>query len=585
LDNSFSMEAASAGGSLLDEALKDAREVASAYDNADRFKLITNNFEGRHQRYFSREEFLELLDEVEIAPVSRNLSEVYKRQSDLFDEENTENRIAYYISDFQKNTTDIGNIPADTTLQAYLLPVEASERSNLFIDSIWFESPVHRVNQLVTLTVSITNASEENFEKIPVRLLINEQQRAIASFDIQAGKTIEVKLPFTNNETGIQYGKLEITDHPITYDDDFYFTLEVRQEIPILAINGKDENVYLNSLFGKDSAFILENAPDERLDYASFNRYSLIVLNGLDMISSGLSQELRRFAEGGGSIAVFPGTMADPGSYRQFASTLGSAYYAGRDTFQTRISSINMQSRLFDDVFESLPENPDLPLVFQHYPIMSSTATMQESLLELQDGDIFLGSEPAGNGSLYLFASPLDPEWTSFPKHAIFVPTLYKIALLSQPQNRLYYTAGQNERITLNNSAGPGDQIFRIKSRDSDFEFIPEIRTINSRVEIFTRNQIRQDGFYQIMHENETTGGMAFNYDRTESDMDILSNEQLSTAIQDAGLNNFSIIEPAGRTLSNVITEMNTGVRLWKLFILLALLFLLGEVLLLRIWK
>ncbi len=104
-------------------------------------------------------------------------------------------------------------------------------------------------------------------------------------------------------------------------------------------------------------------------------------------------------------------------------------------------------------------------------------------------------------------------------------------------------------------------------------------------MEIFTRNQIRQDGFYRIIHENETTGGLAFNYDRTESDMDMLSNEQLITAIQDAGLNNFSIIQPAGRSLSNVITEMNTGVRLWKLFILLALLFLLGEVLLLRIWK
>ncbi len=585
VDNSFSMEALATGGTLLDEALKDAREVAGAYRSADLFQLVTNDFEGRHQRFYSREEFLEMLDQVDISPVSRPLSEVYKRQEDLFGEQNLKSKTAYYLSDFQKNTADFGNIPHDSTLQAYLVPLEASEHNNLYIDSVWFESPVHRVNQLVTLDVRIKNVSETDFEKIPVRLLINGQQRAIASFDIGAGKAITVKLPFTNNETGIQYGKLEITDHPITYDDDFYFSFRVNKEIPVLAINSGDENVYLNSLFGRDSAFIFDNAPEGQLDYASFTRYNLIVLNGLNVISSGLAQELRRFVEAGGSIAVFPGEMADLTSYGQFSSLVGGASYAARDTFETRISRINTQSRLYEDVFESLPENLDLPTVFMHYPLIIPSNSMLESLLEMQDGDIFLGAVPSGSGVLYQFATPLSTDWTNFPKHAIFVPTLYKIALLSQPQNKLYYTAGKNDDIVLRQATLPGDEIFKIRSRNRDFEVIPEIRTVNSQINIFTRNQIKTAGNYDIMHNDRVIAGLAFNYDRTESDLDAYTSSELEKILKDHNLNNFHLLKPGNRSLTGVISQMNTGVQLWKLFVLLTLLFLLGEVILLRIWK
>src|SRR5688500_431840 len=64
VDNSFSMDAVGANGSLLDEVKKDAREIVAAYNTTDRFQLLTNDFEGRHQRLVSKEEFFDLLEEV-----------------------------------------------------------------------------------------------------------------------------------------------------------------------------------------------------------------------------------------------------------------------------------------------------------------------------------------------------------------------------------------------------------------------------------------------------------------------------------------------------------------------------------------
>ena len=50
IDNSFSMQAESEKGTLLDEAKEKAKEIAAAYKSSDLFQLLTNDFEGRHQR-------------------------------------------------------------------------------------------------------------------------------------------------------------------------------------------------------------------------------------------------------------------------------------------------------------------------------------------------------------------------------------------------------------------------------------------------------------------------------------------------------------------------------------------------------
>jgi len=585
VDNSFSMEAASGEGILLDKALQDAREIALAYKNSDLFQLLTNDFEGRHQRFVSREEFMEMLDEVGISSVSRQLSEVYSRQSDLFGENKADVHTAYLISDFQKSISDFGDIAADSSTRLYLIPVDATDKNNLYIDSIWFNSPVKRVDQLVKLNVRIKNVSENDYEKIPLKLLVNDQQRAIASFDLEANNEIVVEMPYTNNSSGLKFGKLEITDHPITYDDVFYFTYEVKDQIPVLSISMEENDLYLQSLFGEDSAFSYLNLPVNRLDYSTFNNYSLIIVNNLDNVSSGLSQELKRFTHNGGSIFIIPGTDIDLDNYMEFMLNLNAPQFSSLDTFQTKVSEINVQNMVFDDVFESIPENIDLPTVFRHYDLRRQTNSLFESLLELQNGNIFLGTMPLGKGKVYLLATALDTEWSNFPKHAIFVPTLYKVALLSNQGSKLFYTIGQNDNIEVRNVALSGDKVFKILSRDKQFEVIPELRNINSQVNIFANNQIKKAGNYTINYDGVEVSAVAFNYNRIESDLENTDRQALEKQIGDAGLYNATIVSPGERSLSAVITELNKGLQLWKTFVLLALIFLLGEVLLLRFWK
>jgi hypothetical protein len=96
---------------------------------------------------------------------------------------------------------------------------------------------------------------------------------------------------------------------------------------------------------------------------------------------------------------------------------------------------------------------------------------------------------------------------------------------------------------------------------------------------------VKKAGNYEIVYEGRRIAGVSFNYNRAESDMVNLSKTQIEKMIQDFRLDNFSVISPTSRSLSEVITEIDKGFRLWKIFIILALAFLLGEVLLLRFWN
>ncbi len=585
VDNSFSMEAISDEARLLDVAKIKAREIVSAYPNSDLFQLLTNDFEGKHQHLFSKEEFLQLLDEVEISPSVRKLPEIYKRQQDVLNLSPQTNKVSYIISDFQKSISQFDDMPKDTNVSTYLIPLIPQKSNNLYIDSCWFETPILQLNKNVKLNVKIKNASDIAYEKIPLKLMINGSQRAVSSFDCNQKDELTLSVSYRITESGIQNGYVELTDYPIVYDDKFYFSYNVAKNITVLIINDGDESPFLNKIYQLDSVFSLTNVNERNIDYAAFRNNDLIVLNGLKTLSTGLTQELKRFVDNGGSILVFPSTNIDFDSYRQFSATLNISAFQSKDSADTKVEQLNIHHPVFADVFEKLPENMDLPKVFSHYIFADHQLTRKEYLLKMLNGKDFLTASIAGKGMIYQSAVPLDVSWSNFPRHAVFVPALFNIALQSQPVSKLFYTIGNDESVSLKNINLQGDEILKLKAITPGFEMIPEHKNIDSRLEVMFHNQIKQAGNYQLFAGKEAVTGVSFNYDRNESRLDFYTLLELEQFIKDKQLTSFTLIESGKKHLGLLIKEINQGIKLWKLFVILALIFLLGEVVFIRLWK
>lgn len=578
VDNSFSMDARTSEGSLLDEATRKTREILFAYPTNDRFQLLTNDFEGKHQRLVSKDELIALLDEVKITPISRSFSEIIARQKELVNNQSNANKLFYWISDFQKNPLN-QNLLLDTGITVRAIVVNAVKNSNVSIDSVWFTTPVQRVGIAAELVVRLKNHSENEIDNVPLRLVINGEQKAISSANLIEKSVYLDTLIFTPAALGWQTANVSITDFPITFDDNYFFTFKVEDKLKVHAINAQKENIYLKAIFGTDDFFDLKVENENRVDYSDLPNAKLVILDAVKSISSGLAEELKKYVNDGGSIAVFPDQNIDLVSYRTFLTSIGSDYYETYTTTDERIAQLNLQHELFKDVFESMPQNPDLPIVKNYFTTSSASRVIKESILTLRGNRSILSQYNSGQGKVYLFTTPLDESTGNFPRHALFVPVMYQISLVSNKTFPLSYTIGADAQLQTDIKDIGTANTLRLKK--GNFEIIPDFRNFAGKSNLFIADQLREAGIYQLMQNEAQKSVFAFNYNRAESDLEFYTTTELQALL---GANSVSVLTPGSGSIVNAIAKQNFGTRLWKYCIIFALIFLAAEVLLLRYW-
>jgi hypothetical protein len=588
IDNSFSMAAIGKNGTLLEEAKKDASEIIKAFGPTDKFQLLTNDFLGKHQHWVNKKVFNELLEEVKISPSVRKIDEIYSRQKDLFATATEQVKLSYMISDFQQSSFHMNQLKADSTITCQLVHLEGNKTPNVYIDSCWFNNPARQFNQPELLYVRIVNTGTNDLENVPVKLVINGMQRAVASANVKAEGTAQIELAFTNKESGIINGQIQINDYPLTYDNDYYFSYHVSKKIKLLIVNQKEENTYLNKLFTADPLFeVVQNTP-KNIDYGSLGNYNLLILSNLDELSSGLIEELRLNIAKGLNVLVFPGAKAKLEEYNNMLANFSCAL-AAIDTISLKVNQLNFKHPIFTGVFEESKmkkENVNYPQVAKHYPIKTSNKGNQESLISLMNGDQFLLQFSSGLGKLYLCASPLDEKFSSFPRHAIFVPTLYKIAITSSFSEPLFYTIGLPQNIELKNNTNQTDPVYHIYAQDGKSEFIAQTKSSFFSTIIDADKQVKNAGNYWLKtNSNDTLKGLSFNFNRSESVTSYFSIDELEQNIEKLKLHNFKVIDKGAKNMSATIINMSKGTQLWKWCIIFALICLGIEIALIKWMK
>ncbi len=585
VDNSYSMEAVGVDGSLLNAAKEKAKEIVGAYRSTDDFQILDNSFLAINQMLINKDQAPEQISNIDFSYHYRTLSQIVERQLNLVQSKEYKQKFLYIISDFQKNFVDIKNIKIDTNVKVFLIPITAQEGNNLFIDSAWFDNPVKLKNQNLILKARIKNASDKSFEKNPVKLYVNKQQVALTSFDINPWSETIIELPYRINENGVQNAYIELIDYPVTYDDKFYFSYYVKDIISILCINNKNENKFINALFQNDSAFVLNNVDNRTIDYSRLAHFDLIILNEFEEITSGLSHELSKYIRNGGSLFVLPGFNLDVDNFNMFLSSLSDVQINKPDTQKLKISKINFSHPLYKDVFEKFPENLNVPEVRKHYVFKTANKTQSEDILSMQNAHPFLSLFYIEKGFLYLLAAPLHKDFSDFQSHAIFVPTLYNMAINSMAASELYYLLGKDNSFNFFNSTSNLKETYKIKNTENDFEFIPQFNNAFSYITFFVNEQLTEAGNYTLNYKDAELSGVSFNYNRQESVLNYYNENELREIIKNTDLNNIFLIDTKKETVGSVITKINQGFILWKYCIIFALIFSAIEILLLRFWR
>ncbi|MCG8574153.1 MAG: hypothetical protein MI810_04655, partial [Flavobacteriales bacterium] len=352
------------------------------------------------------------------------------------------------ISDYQER---LGEIAIDSsTLTLHAVQLKPTSANNITLDSIYLGNDGGNHIEL-----NVMASGYDSAEPVPLSLYNGEQLIAKSALD----DTHITKLSIPKNERVL--GKLLIDDNSLEYDNSFYFTIDERPKVKVLAI-GEGLSNYLSRIYTEDE-FIFTETSLERLNYSRIPSQNLIVLNELKSIPTSLQTALDSFLKNGGSLVIIPNENIDLINYQGFLAKNMVPSFAEKRNQNLDVSDIVFDHPIYANVFENRVSNFEYPNVSMYYMLKEGAGS---DILTLSNGDSFLISKD----NIFVFASPLKKEFSTFQNSPLIVPTFYKMGVNSLKLPPLYFSLGDRNQIDVPTILGK-DNIIKLSQNQN--ELIP----------------------------------------------------------------------------------------------------------------
>ncbi|NJB69708.1 hypothetical protein GGR42_000170 [Saonia flava] len=549
LDDSFSMQAKNNSVSLLEDAVQD---LIKSIPKENTFSLFTN------EKTFKNVELKDIQNDLLSLNFSNKqlkLKEVELKASTLFPQNKESIKNLIMVSDFQQHIFSGSIDSTQTGIQKHLVQLLPEKKENVVIDSAYVSTTLPNT---IELTTELSSTSP--IENIPVSLYNGEN--LIAKTSANFGGTKKASMVFTLPKNEVIHGKIEVSDAGLAYDNTLLFTINEKEKIKVLSITQGDSG-FLNRIFWDDE-FLYASYSLQNLDYSLLESQNLIVLNELNSIPNSLQNALKSFKNNGGYLVVVPSQTTDLTSYNQFLSSINSTTFSELMEGTFNMTQISFSHPLYTNVFEKKVTNFQYPTVSKYY---RSQSTMP-NILSFENGNPFL----IGENGFYVFTSSLSKDNTNFKASPLIVPTFYSMGDNSLKSPELYTILGNFFSTDVAVSLGK-DNILKLVQ--DTYEFIPQQQSFDNKVTLTFDNNFERNGIYTIKNGNENLKNISFNHPRNESDLSYLDINTLhATSKQSSIISLFSELENDNR-----VTD------LWKWFVILALLFILVEILIQKVFK
>lgn len=585
IDNSLSMMAEGESGRVFESARQVASNLIEQSTENASFIILSQNQDGQERQIFDKESAISQVEKLEISSNSLFLSEMVQARNQILKKNEKQPGNTYIISDFQKNKLNIQSFDADSSEKIIFISTPHLSNRNIYIDSCSVETPSIMAKENISISIWVKNESDIDLEKVPLRLLIDGNQKAVSALDIKASSIQKATISFTVSEPGWHNGIVQIEDFPITYDDKLYFSFFAIDKIKILLLGKSKTNKIISSFYNSDKIFEINESDIRSADFLNIGNNDLIILNEIDNLSTGVLSKLIEVVEEGSNILFIPDTKSKAG-LNDFIGRMNMGKVNIIDTTTTRVTGIKQSSPIFKNSIVKIPRNAELPDVYNYYRFDFPSSSATESLVTLLNGADFLIKKTVGAGQIYLLATSLQNESTNLSSQILFAPIMHGVASKKKSENNLYYTLGSVKSLKVNvKNKNLTNNVARLVSNENEYEAIPLQRLVENNLIIDFQNINPKDGHYSIVLADTTLAELSLNLNRNESVMIFANNDDISEGMIKAGFTNFEIIDIKEPQLSEFINEMQKESDFWKLFIIFALVTILAEILVLRFWK
>jgi hypothetical protein len=548
LDNSYSMQAKGKKGELLKRSVQ---ELLEHMPENQTFSLLTNT-----DNYWN----------TDIKSIQKELQEL-TYSATTFQLEQQIAKINAHKSAFNKDIiviTDAVGVTQNQTTNfkkedvVYFNIPEAEQKNNTAIDSVFIQQ---NLDTFYEIGVKVST-NEPSDTEVPIALY--NANKLIAKTIVQLDsktKTIRFTIPKEDF-----HGYVSISDQGLSYDNTYYFSISKPSKTNVISIGDEAKSTFLSKIYTADE-FNYKNFPLASLDYNQLEKQDAIIINELAVIPQALQTTLKDFANKGGNVILIPAVDSPLPAYNTFLRTLGAIEFKSVTTAK-KITKINFNHPLYSTVFEKKIDNFQYPSTTTGFEIKANTS----AALSYEDQSPFLVSLDNSVSAVYVFAAPLNKTNSSFQNSPLIVPTFYNMAQNRQKTGVNAITIGDTQPFIVEAKLSK-DEILTVKNQDK--RFIPMQQVLNTKVKLSFNENPTTSGNFSIVNGNNTLEHLSFNYNRSESNLelanpDIAANYKSTTDLE---------------TVLNRIVFDRTDTQIWKWFLILTLLFVILEVLIQKFVK
>lgn len=578
IDNSFSMNSKNELGQLFEQSKELGINLIKTYGSNYSYKILTNDFAGIHNSTFTKDEAIDAIKNISISPANKTLNQIVER---LDTEKSNE---IFVFSDFQTSTIKLDEFASLKNI--VLAPLTSQNTNNVFLDSVWLNSPIHNSNTNEIINIRIQNLCDEN-KTLKVSLDINDKMVSFSEIEIQEGDSEIIELSYNSNNKKFIKGEISLSsydENDIVFDDTFYFSYTNNPKT-IVSVISEDSNIdAYSNLFSLDSNTIIYNQKYSNIDYSKLDASNLIILNEPNKLSDGFVTQIKQKVEEGKSLILIPNKSKDQPSLNQVCRVLDIDVYGKFIENKVKIAELNRELPFMKGIFKATNKKMNLPVFDNYFSTSNLSKSKEKTLIRFNNNQPFLSQSTLEKGTVYRFHSTLNSLTHNFYSHALFVPILLRIKELSINEKNIEFKIGESFEIpNIYNS----EDVFEISN--SNTNFIPQTITQNSSLLINCNNNITSSGHYYIKLKNnqqQEADVISFNYNRLESLTNVLKPSEIEGYINEKGMSNIKLLS-SNNIISSIQSHIqnNKGKSLWIYFIFAAILFFLLEILLIRFLK
>ena len=585
LDNSFSMSAIGTEGSLFSEGRELAKRMLQDVKADTRVLICSNQLNHSEQRFQSKAEALRYLDKLDIYALSRSLDDVLTWQQRQIErhqsqKENLGQIQQIFISDFQQSQAKLKAQKPEPNQAFYAYQLKAQQIQNAYIDSIWFAKPTHQRQTEQTLMVRVQNFGEQAKKRLELQVKIGKIKRTMF-LQIGANNSQIASFPYTEINKNFVQGEVQINDQQIHFDDTWYFSYEVPERTNVYLIEEANSSPNVARAYAVEARYNVQTSSPGEVAANTLAEADLIVLNGLDEISSGLRDDLSTAHQNGQRILIIPGENIRLNDYKPLLQALSLPELGPLQSNALNLQRINDEDPFFKGVFEKKQERLNVALVKKAYGIQNQAQSSATPLLISRSGQaLFMRA----NNTAFLFTTALQSSFGSLVNQSLFPTILLRCGEYASERYPAYAILGKDAQIKVR-AKHQEEAPLRFISDQTEFiaQYIATPNQLRIQIGGSAALEKLKAGIYELKG-TEVLAQLALNNNRTESKLELLEESALLELMETNGIKNCTFNQiKEGQSLTAI--QLDDTKSYWRYFLIFGLLCLFAELSLLKWWK